>query len=643
MQRPEYMHDRRLVQRNKMSHWGWAVPIFLISAALTISQIDSLPPRWDEWFTMYTAGWLVEGPFSPSEIVQAVQTYTPDHMPGYIMLVSLWGNLTAWEVELGRLLSIYGGLLFLALAYRLGQDFVAPVGGLLALTVVASNAVFNWYFPLMRMYTMLPLASSLVLWLYLRVTHQQRPGRCRRRDFIALGAAVFLLMQTHLFCMIFLLMLGTYHLIIAPKNRHWISVSATVIGAVLLMLPFLVQMLSVVDILAEDRARQSIDGSTALYSWLAVYLNGQGLLLLLSILGLLLGVYKRKVVPKPWLAMPFIFLFLLAILAQFTTWFTVSHMHYHLSGWLPSVILFVSGIYAWYRFRRGLVLLVLLWPLAGAVFQVTGISDYIPSAYLVEPSPTQAISRLATRAMPGPAIVGFRLDALERLILHWNGKFYFPEHIDYSLAHHYFERRNLSHRAVNDLEEFEEYASRGAITTPSVWTYFKTSVVSTEESAAIEALLDTLGYDLCDSVHVGIDTTITQHVWKALRCQQPQLISSQRTEKLDYRFYGAVMDAEASKVYIVDEWKAADDAAIESFSISYQLLATGWKKGGQLDLAIENPNELRMYHIDVSEARFGTYELIAVVYHSRTGERQAWLNNPGEIAEILKLSQFDIP
>ena len=592
---------------------------------------------------MYTAGWLVEGPFSPIEIVRAVQTYTPDHMPGYIMLVSLWGNLTAWEVELGRLLSIYGGLLFLALAFRLGHDFVAPVGGLLALTVVASNAVFHWYLPLMRMYTMLPLASSLVLWLYLRVTHQQRLGRNRRRDSIALGAAVLLLMHTHLFCMIFLLMLGIYHLFFAPKNRHWLSVCVVVIGAVLLTLPFLLQMLSVVGILAEDRASQSIDGLAVLYSWLTVYLNGQGLLLLLSTLGLLLGIWKRKVDPMPWLVMPFIFLFLLAAFAQFTTWFTASHMHYHLSGWLPFVIFVVSGLYAWFCFRRWLALLVVFWPVAGAVFQVSSISEYIPSAYLVESSPTQVISRLASRALPRPAIVGFSLDALDRLILHWNGKFYFPEYIDYSLGHHFFERRGLSHRAISDLEEFEEYTSRGALTTPSVWTYYKTSVVGTEERAAIEALLDTLGYELCDSLHVGIDTTIAQYIWKALRCQPPQLLASQRTEHLEFQFYGVAMDSAASKVYVVDKWSAADDTAMENYNISYQLLAGDWEKGGQLDLVMENPKELRMYQIDVSKARSGTYDVTAIIYHRRTGERQAWLNNPGKIAELLVLSQIGIP
>ena len=177
------------------------------------------------------------GPYSPIDVMQSLQQYSPNHTPGYFILLSIWGNLIGYDLALGRALTIFSGLLSLAMTYRLARDFVAPVAGLFALIIVASNAFYNFYYSHVRMYPLLVFASGIALWLYLRIIYQQK--QIKKTDYAALGAAVFALINTHAFSASFLLMLGIYHLLIAPKNRRWLWVSLAVAAAVLLFSPWI--------------------------------------------------------------------------------------------------------------------------------------------------------------------------------------------------------------------------------------------------------------------------------------------------------------------------------------------------------------------------------------------------------------------
>ena len=218
-----------------LNHWGWAVPILLIVAVLVIRQVDLYPPTQDEFYSMYNAGWLVNGPYSPIDVIQSIQQHSPDHVPGYFILLSVWGNLTAYDIVLGRILTIFTGLLSLAMAYRLARDFVAPVAGLLMLIVVSSNVFYNYYIPFVRFYPLVVFTSGAVLWMYLRIMFHAKSVKAL--DYFSLFAAVFALENIHLFCATFLAALGIYHLLFAPKNRRWLCVTATGIAALVLFLP----------------------------------------------------------------------------------------------------------------------------------------------------------------------------------------------------------------------------------------------------------------------------------------------------------------------------------------------------------------------------------------------------------------------
>ena len=149
---------RRRTRGDILANWAWVLPVMLIVAAFGMRQIDLYPPTTDEFFSMFNSGWVVNQPYSPAEVIQSLQDNSPNHTPGYFLLLSAWGNITTFDVAIARVLTILCALLALSIAYRLVRDFVAPAAGLFAVIIVASNAFYNFYIPHSRMYPLLAIS-----------------------------------------------------------------------------------------------------------------------------------------------------------------------------------------------------------------------------------------------------------------------------------------------------------------------------------------------------------------------------------------------------------------------------------------------------------------------------------------------------
>ena len=147
------------------------------------------------------------------------------HVPSYFLTLFFWGNLVDWTPLALRLLSVYFGILSLALVYRLGRHFMNKEAGLLAQVMLASLAFYNiWYLPI-RMYTMFVAAALLVLWLYARLL---RRTRATKIDLALLWLATVGFVYTHIFSLAMLCGIGVYHLFFVSKTRKWFAISSRV-------------------------------------------------------------------------------------------------------------------------------------------------------------------------------------------------------------------------------------------------------------------------------------------------------------------------------------------------------------------------------------------------------------------------------
>ena len=125
---------RRLASSNSdrgiLAHWVWVIPVLLIVAALGLTSINLYAPSPDEFYSMYNSGWLVNGPFTTLDVIRSLYNNSPNQTPAYFIALSLWGQVTSYNLATGRVLTVFFGLLSLAIVYRLARDFVAPIAGI---------------------------------------------------------------------------------------------------------------------------------------------------------------------------------------------------------------------------------------------------------------------------------------------------------------------------------------------------------------------------------------------------------------------------------------------------------------------------------------------------------------------------------
>ena len=617
------------------SHWILALPILLAIAALSIRQIDSYPPTPDEFYSMNNAGWLINRPYSPSDVLNSLIENSPNHTPGYFLLLNQWGAYVGYDLALGRVFSIFASLLSLAMTYRIGRDFVAPVAGLFATILLASNAFYSLYLAHVRMYPLLVFFAALVLWLYLRIV--QRRKAVKFRDYFALFASSYALVNIHVFSGLFFVSLGIYHLFAVAKTKRWLYVSLAFIIAFLLFSPWLHILINFgIDLTFEHWGRDTTSTWQILIAWLMTSNNGALLLLLVSLAALAVGHGHRdgELKLKSQNIIVWIFLLVLGLVAELSDSFRTNSMRLMLTGLPPLVLTLSATLYLLFRVRKYPGLLVLLsYTLAGVQrnHSVKWTKYASADASRFESLPWQAVSRIATRVDHGVAIIGYQLDDT---VLRWKS------YIGFSQEEYYFGRHGLEIFSVTNTQQFHNYVRLLAITDPAIRIFYNASLINSAEQSQFIDILDDAGYELCEDLTIGIDTAVRFFGWNSLDCQVPQFVSNNQTSIMDYDFFSAKLDGKT--LYFFDRFTMQSSIDASEYRMSYQLISESWTNEAQVDLDLVHEGELRRFSMDVANVPLGSYRLMLILYDKTTRERQPWYDNPGYVPEMLELAKITI-
>ncbi len=505
-----------------LKHWAWAIPVILIVAALSIAQFDLYPPAYDEFRSMMNAGLSAQGPYSPLEVIQAVQRNAANHMPGYFLLLSAWGNLVSGDEAILRALGIFGGVLALAVAYRLGRDHIDPIAGLIMIILVACNAYYNYEYDHIRMYSCIVLASGITLWLYLRLTYG-------RRDIVAghwfaFSIAVLALVMLHaMSAFLFLSMLCGYHALLVPKNRRWLAVPVAIACVILICAPFLLVVATegfskTMATLGPDSAplgkvtlpvKTVRDGLALIFN--TSYGLGQLALLSLPLAGIILSLSATKS-RRPTARLTLLSLMAFGVILTGASLGLIpdSRLRYGFSLLLPFLLLVSAGLFAWVRLRSWALFAVSLYVIAALFHHDSGNSDLnvtFGRRRAIEDAPIHAISRQALKAEIKPLILGYQQAATwVDMLLGYDG---------YSYRHHYFARHGIELQLIFDSMEVQEYVDES--TTPAVWAFYQESAIPTDIDI-LDTFLHDKGYRLCQTSKAGKDAAIRQYLWRTLPC-----------------------------------------------------------------------------------------------------------------------------
>ncbi len=622
----------RIWQR-RLAHWLWALPVLLVVAWLGIRQVDLYPPEVDEFYSMVNVGFAAEIPYSPGQVLESLQRNSANHTPLYFILLNVWGRLVGGEIALARILTVFCGLFSLTMIWRLGRDFIAPLAGLIALVIAASNTFFNFYIAHARMYPLLALLSGVTLWLYLRLAQRRTPAT--RADYLALAAVTYALANTHVFSALLFLALGAYHLLHAQKDERWLKVSLSIGAGLLLFAPWLPVVLGPGIVRAFwylGGARPSLLDN--LLAWLALTFNGSWLLLFVAAAGWLLCLRARMPALRSIGLIGLYFLLALGLVAGLTDALHPSRMRFALVGWIPIVLCLAAAHLGLMRRGIWLGLLTLLWLAAGVSFQQ--MPDWQPffngrELSFAEP-PWQVASRLARAEAEAPTISWYRFGEGH---LVWGG------HMQYPQSDYYFSDRGIDFQTFVKPELFEKHARHLALSEPWHWVVYDETLVDDAEAAEIDALMTELNYRACERLTFGLHGILVKYGWQALDCALGTA-TEHENELVDYEFYGAALSPDQAQLLVVDRWLAHETAPPPQTNLSLQLLDSDWQRLASLDLPLETRPGLRQSALDVSAVPAGEYRLMAAVYDSQTMLRSDWQAD-GESSKMRQLATIVIP
>ena len=257
--------------RQSRTHFAIVVLCLVLSYTLGVSNIKSSPIAVDE---PRTAGHLSASrfhpPYSIPETVRSVINSNV-HVPGYFVLMNIWIRLAGQDVFSLRMLSVYFGLIALALAYRLALETGSADTAIDAALLAACLAFVAYYTYNIRMYSLLAMLSVWVAWSYWKITSVA--GAVPRRYWIAYMSASVAILWVHYYGAILLAAVGVYHLFFAPKDRRWLQTSLASIAAVLLLVPWLplnASGLSVRIVVTDD----ALSLMESIYALASAYTNG---------------------------------------------------------------------------------------------------------------------------------------------------------------------------------------------------------------------------------------------------------------------------------------------------------------------------------------------------------------------------------
>lgn len=175
--------------------------------------------------------------FDLPQTVESVALYSEQHGPLYFVLLNIWSQLTGGDAFTLRLLSLYFGLLTIALVYRLAlltQDADLAVHAVLIATFMS---FFTFYTHEIRMYTFLPFVSAWIIWSYWLVLSSR--SKVHWWKWLSLFIGTALILYVHYFGIMILAAVGIYHLLFVPKNKRWFQISLVMIAGGLMFLPWL--------------------------------------------------------------------------------------------------------------------------------------------------------------------------------------------------------------------------------------------------------------------------------------------------------------------------------------------------------------------------------------------------------------------
>ncbi len=173
----------------------WLLPMLLAAFGLRIYRLGVASLWYDETVSTFLAR---------QDLVALTRHTAGDiHPPLYYYVLHLWGQVAGWSEFSFAFVSLFFGVLIIALVYRVAREWFTARVALIAALLVAASPYNLWYSQEVRMYTMGALLGLASTYFFVRMLAKRtkdgrrktedggmsflRPSSSVFRDFIAYG------------------------------------------------------------------------------------------------------------------------------------------------------------------------------------------------------------------------------------------------------------------------------------------------------------------------------------------------------------------------------------------------------------------------------------------------------------------------
>jgi len=352
-------------------YWLWIVPLLLLTTGL-ISQHLLTDVYWfDELANLRKMG---VPPYPPAGIIDMIANVgVTKWPPAYNFVLLFWGQMVGWSEFATRTLSLFMGVLSVAMMYRLGKSLNGQRTGFISAILLATSVFFLHYAHEMRGYIQYTFLTITILYLY---WHHRSKSHLTGRDRIGFVITGIILIYTHYVALFVVFGIGVYHLLLAPRKNHWGKRLRWLIYIGIAYLPW--SLIAVLNAIGETVKQRGLDPHIILQT--IVYGFSNGLWFILVALIIYAVIFLRNERARYLLFTGAILL----IAALITNVFTDFLFHIrHLIGFLPIIIVTSAlAINHLISLTRGLAWgLVLVWMIAGVwLNQDLMFMDNLPGA-----------------------------------------------------------------------------------------------------------------------------------------------------------------------------------------------------------------------------------------------------------------------
>ena len=310
-----------------------------------------------------------------SYTIQSLATYSAQHPPLYFLSANLWGRIFSFDSYIIRLLSLFWGLLTVAVFYQLSRLMGGRLVAVYSTLLLSTSIIFLFYTHEIRQYASLIFWVVLVWLLYWRFSHQRQA--LRPLQLILLCLVTTCAIYTHYSSIFLLIAIGCYHLFFVPKTKAWWQISGAIGLAGLLFLFWLPTMLVGLDVTTgklEDGNSKLLDNPNLIAVVSQFWGNGHAIL---SAILVGLGIVSAWLNKRGSRYVLFFFsISVLAVLLVNGNFEFIKRIRYVLVTIVPFYLLGGYALALLHRWRILPVIILVIWFAIGTNFQLDKEFEY---------------------------------------------------------------------------------------------------------------------------------------------------------------------------------------------------------------------------------------------------------------------------